>query len=233
MDVRNTVRLKQYHASHGTRKGFPSLCHDKENRKLEREENWAWKQKKGWGEKKSWNRHNLKNPKADLENWVFCVCVERIDQDLLWEDIEDLVNTTLLRKNKAHIIPFAKNRGPFMGDNWADVAWLDAHGSRMILLGLLVFHKWSPILGAKMESSLTRSWAHILTNPTNLCQIPRIVKVSDGEATFQVLVIVEEDDEEDLWNHLQPLIHPSNPDGNKWFSIKQAVSRADSRKKRC
>lgn len=68
------------------------------------------------------------------------MCVERIDESLAWDLMEEMVNTTLLCKKATKIIPFVANRGIFMGDNWAEARWLNAHGTIMIMPNSLVFH---------------------------------------------------------------------------------------------
>lgn len=67
--------------------------------------------------------------KDNQDGWAMCVCVERIDVSLSWGVIEEIVSTALLWEKKVSIVPFAENRGLFIGDSWAEACWLNSHGS--------------------------------------------------------------------------------------------------------
>lgn len=97
------------------------------------------------------------------------VCVERIDPNLSWVLIEDLINEALLRKSKARVISFVENRGIFMGDNWPETTWLDSHGTRMICSGSLVFHRWSPLVGTKIVSAWLERKKYMMDKLSAVC----------------------------------------------------------------
>lgn len=58
--------------------------------------------------------------KASQGEWTLCICVERIDANLPWGKIEDLVSLAPMRKTKVHVIPFAKDRGIICGNSWSE-----------------------------------------------------------------------------------------------------------------
>lgn len=75
----------------------------------------------------------------------------------------------LLRDKRANIMPFAKDRAIILGLSGEEARSLDAHGSRMVRPGTLVFHKWSPTLGTKIESEWYReAWVPIRGLPFHL-----------------------------------------------------------------
>lgn len=60
-------------------------------------------------------------------------------------------------------------------------------------------------------------WAHFLTVKTNIRLIPRAVKISDGELSYQVSLVLEDDWEESVVS-VYHLHRQNNRDQGKWFS---------------
>lgn len=95
--------------------------------------------------------------------------MEKLDANLLWEEVEEMVSLALLRQKKADIKSFALDRGLILGLSWEESRWLDAHGFCMVWPGTLVFHKWSPILGSKDDSRWCKEvWIRIRGLPFHL-----------------------------------------------------------------
>lgn len=57
---------------------------------------------------------------VDFGKWLLTICVDRVDEGLRSEKIEDIIQTTLLIKEKPSILPLEANRGLLFGGTWVE-----------------------------------------------------------------------------------------------------------------
>lgn len=90
--------------------------------------------------------------KESSVDWALGICVENLDANLGWDEVEELVSLAVLYAKRNNIQSFINERAIILGLSWEESRWLDAHNSCMVHPGTLVFHKWSPTLGTKIDT---------------------------------------------------------------------------------